>query len=79
MTRTRSLRITDEAEDDLAEIWAFIAADNPQAASAFVHKLRERFERFFPSRARPRPRPPGLRPARPFFQGLRFLLPLHRH
>ncbi|MDQ3776977.1 MAG: ribbon-helix-helix protein, CopG family [Pseudomonadota bacterium] len=46
----RSLR--GLAEDDLAEIWAFIAADNPKAAGAFPRTLRAPP---FPSRARPGP------------------------
>ncbi len=48
----RSLCLTDQAEDDLAETWAFIAADNPQAANGFVHKLRERFEPLLSSQPR---------------------------
>ncbi|MSP44049.1 MAG: type II toxin-antitoxin system RelE/ParE family toxin [Alphaproteobacteria bacterium] len=44
MSRPRVLRVNEQAEDELAEIWAFIASDNPAAATAFVHRLRERFE-----------------------------------
>ena len=39
-----TLRITDTAEDDLADIWATIAADSPERASAFVTSIIERFE-----------------------------------
>ena len=33
--------LLNSAEDDLAEIWRFIARDNPEAASRFVRRLRE--------------------------------------
>jgi len=36
-------RITDQARTDLDEIWAFIAADDPAAATAFVDRLIQRF------------------------------------
>ena len=32
--------ISDEAEEDLAEIWAYIALDNSRAADKFIEKLR---------------------------------------
>jgi toxin ParE1/3/4 len=34
-----SLLITDTAEDDLADIWTFIAAENPDAATRFVRDI----------------------------------------
>jgi toxin ParE1/3/4 len=39
--RARILRITEHAEEDLAEIWAFIAADSPRSTTAFVRRLDE--------------------------------------
>lgn len=42
--RPLDLHITDTAEDDLAEIWAFIAEDAPDAATRFIHEIEERFE-----------------------------------
>ena len=33
--------LLNSAEDDLAEIWRFIARDNLEAASRFVRRLRE--------------------------------------
>ncbi|MCH8154615.1 MAG: type II toxin-antitoxin system RelE/ParE family toxin, partial [Proteobacteria bacterium] len=44
MSRPRTLRITEKAEDDLAEIWAFIAEGSPRTATAFIHRIEEKFE-----------------------------------
>jgi toxin ParE1/3/4 len=38
----RKLVVTSLAEDDLAEIWCFIAADDPEAADRFVAGLQTR-------------------------------------
>ena len=38
-----ALRITEQAESDLAGIWAYIAEDNPARASTFIHQIQERF------------------------------------
>jgi toxin ParE1/3/4 len=35
----RQLRLSALAESDLAEIWAYIARDNPAAANAFLARL----------------------------------------
>lgn len=40
---TRRLLITPVAEQDLAEIWAYIAEDSPEAATGFVRKLESKF------------------------------------
>lgn len=37
------MRITDRAEDDLAEIWAYIAEDSPERATEFIRQIAERF------------------------------------
>lgn len=58
------MRITATAENDLVDIWTFIAQDDPQAANAFIYRIRERFQ---PLLSRPRLGPardylsPGLR------------------
>lgn len=40
----RELRILPAAETDLEDIWIHIAADEPQAADAFIDQFAERFE-----------------------------------
>jgi plasmid stabilization system protein ParE len=35
------VNITATAEQDIADIWAYIAGDNPSAANAFIHALDE--------------------------------------
>ncbi|MCW5698540.1 MAG: type II toxin-antitoxin system RelE/ParE family toxin [Rhodospirillales bacterium] len=42
--RPLALRITDRAEDDLAEIWSFIAEASPETASEFVRRIEDTFE-----------------------------------
>ena len=39
-----TLRITPAAENDLAEIWAYIAEDAPEAATTFIEQITDRFE-----------------------------------
>ena len=49
MPKKFSVDITATAEDDVAEIWEYIAQDNPDAATAFVLRLEEQIgtlERF---------------------------------
>jgi toxin ParE1/3/4 len=50
-------RLTEEARDDLDEIWLYIAEDNPPAADDLLDTLYERFvllaEQPFLGRARP--------------------------
>ena len=38
------MKITSKAEDDLAEIWANIAEDSAERATAFINQIAERFE-----------------------------------
>ena len=40
----RQLLITPVAEADLAEIWAYIAADSTKAATAFIEQIEAKFE-----------------------------------
>uniref|UniRef100_UPI0040553371 type II toxin-antitoxin system RelE/ParE family toxin n=1 Tax=Thalassospira sp. SN3W TaxID=3035476 RepID=UPI0040553371 len=44
ITKPLPLLITATAQNDLAEIWAFIATDNPDAATRLLHEIRERFD-----------------------------------
>jgi toxin ParE1/3/4 len=37
-------RIRPNAENDLHQIWSFIAADNPRAADAMIERLTEAFD-----------------------------------
>jgi toxin ParE1/3/4 len=50
-------RLTEEARQDLDEIWLYIAEDNPSAADGFLDTLYERFvllaQQPFLGRARP--------------------------
>jgi toxin ParE1/3/4 len=48
--------MTQAARADLAEIWAFIAADSPAAAHRFIRRLTDRLEplREFPGLGAPR-------------------------
>lgn len=41
MPKKFSVDITATAEDDVAEVWEYIAQDNPDAATAFVLWLEE--------------------------------------
>ena len=41
---TLLLRITETAEDDLADIWAFIARHSPINANAFIQKIESKFQ-----------------------------------
>ena len=52
MARTFKVEITATAEADVADIWDYIAQDNPKAASAFVLRLEDQLEKFeeFPER-----------------------------
>ncbi|WP_120632117.1 type II toxin-antitoxin system RelE/ParE family toxin [Ruegeria sp. EL01] len=36
--------MTEKAENDLAEIWTYIAEDSPNNATAFINQITERFE-----------------------------------
>jgi len=38
--------VSDPAERDLAAIWAYIATDNPSAATKFLQKLKSRCESY---------------------------------
>ncbi|MCF7984120.1 MAG: type II toxin-antitoxin system RelE/ParE family toxin [Thiohalocapsa sp.] len=44
MAKHRTLRITETAEQNLSDIWAFIAQDNPDAATRFVREIEKRFK-----------------------------------
>jgi len=49
MPKKFNVDITATAEDDVTEIWQYIAQDNPDAATAFVLRLEEQIgtlERF---------------------------------
>ena len=35
--------ITEAAEQDLVDIWSFIAQDNPEAATRFIRQIEDRF------------------------------------
>lgn len=50
------LKITPTAERDLAEIWTYIAADDPRAATRFVQQVEDKFEPLceFPGAGSPR-------------------------
>ncbi|MBU1212316.1 MAG: type II toxin-antitoxin system RelE/ParE family toxin [Alphaproteobacteria bacterium] len=39
-----TLRITPAAENDLAEIWSYIAEDAPDVATTFIEQIADRFE-----------------------------------
>jgi toxin ParE1/3/4 len=39
----RKLRFTRRARDDLLDIWAYIAANNPAAADRFYDRIDEKF------------------------------------
>ena len=61
---TRQLRIAPAAEQDLAEIWTFIADDSPKAATAFIAQIESKFVPLleFPGMGAPRDQiAPGLR------------------
>ncbi|MGH8605051.1 MAG: type II toxin-antitoxin system RelE/ParE family toxin [Gammaproteobacteria bacterium] len=60
MAKTFRVEITATAEADVAEIWAYIAHDNSEAASAFILRLEEKIGTLenFPER---RPRVPESR------------------
>lgn len=55
---TRRITITPQAEDDLAEIFAYIATDNPAAARRLVATFEEKGELLaeFPGIGSPYPR-----------------------
>jgi toxin ParE1/3/4 len=36
-----SANLSDDAEDDLSDIWTYIALDNPRAADSFVAKIHK--------------------------------------
>ncbi|PKR57219.1 type II toxin-antitoxin system RelE/ParE family toxin [Thalassospira lohafexi] len=44
MKRPLPLLITETAQNDLADIWAFIAEDNHDAATRLIHEIGERFD-----------------------------------
>lgn len=52
MAKTFRLEITASAEADIAEIWEYIALDNPAAATAFIQRLEEQIDTLenFPER-----------------------------
>ena len=61
---TRHLLISPMAENDLAEIWAYIADDSPKAAMAFIGAIESKFTPLleFPGMGAPRDQlAPGLR------------------
>ena|SRR5689334_18787826 len=39
----RTVRITATAEDDLKEIWSYIAQDNPEAANRVIKEITRKF------------------------------------
>lgn len=41
---TRRIHRSKEAEEDLIDIWCFIAADNPGAADKLLHEIDEKCE-----------------------------------
>ncbi|TWU12167.1 Toxin ParE1 [Symmachiella macrocystis] len=41
---SRGYRLSPQAQSDLDQIWDFIAADNPKAASNVIHKFDARFQ-----------------------------------
>jgi toxin ParE1/3/4 len=41
----RSCKLTARAEEDLIEIWLYVAEDNPKAADAVLAKIEEGFAR----------------------------------
>lgn len=53
----RSYKLTDQAEQDLNEIWDFIAADNPSAADSLIDKFFESMDSLaeMPAMGRERP------------------------
>ncbi|MDB5440242.1 MAG: plasmid stabilization protein [Caulobacteraceae bacterium] len=57
---------TQQAEEDLLEIWSHLAADNPGAADHMIHGLAEAFEQVSDH-------PPIGRPAFEIRQGMRLL------
>jgi toxin ParE1/3/4 len=50
------LKVTDTAQDDLLEIWSFIAQDNPKAADNLLAAFADQFDRLlkFPEIGRDR-------------------------
>jgi toxin ParE1/3/4 len=52
LPETYNVEITPSAESDVAEIWDYIAQDNPGNAESFIRKLTEPYEtlEYFPER-----------------------------
>lgn len=52
----RRLKVTDAAQDDLLDIWSFIAPDNPNAADKLLTAITNQFNRLlkFPELGRRR-------------------------
>ncbi len=42
---TKRVRLTEQAEDDILEIWEYIAADNISAADRLVDRFTETYEK----------------------------------
>jgi len=42
---TKRVRLTEQAEDDVLEIWEYIAADNVSAADRLVDRFTETYEK----------------------------------
>ena len=57
MGRTFRVEITATAEADVAEIWEYIAGDNPETATVFVSRLEAQIDTLesFPERCAPIP------------------------
>lgn len=57
MAKTFRVEITATAEADVAEIWEYIAQDNPETATAFILRLEEQIDTLenFPERCPPIP------------------------
>ncbi len=42
---SKSIRLTEQAEEDVVEIWSYIADDNPSAADRLVDRFSETYEK----------------------------------
>jgi len=40
----KTIRMAERAQEDLLEIWEYVAAENPESAERLLQTLREKFE-----------------------------------
>lgn len=57
MAKTFRVEITANAEADVAQVWEYLAQDNPEAATAFILRLEKQIDTLenFPERCPPIP------------------------